>query len=161
MRHSLSGKLAGLWDAPDDQTAFNLLAEDKQQALLLLTRRLGAKDLWNAVRRIKNVYGNGGVGIDFEAWPFLESALSRRADFTRSFAKRKTVAGGFYEKGRRTAVLHFLYHDTTPRLWHVHFDLYSPVSSLQSAVRHLRHEYFGRLRPDWQIIAAALKDENR
>ena len=151
-RVALSGKLAGLWDAANDEIAFNALSLDKQQALLLLLQRLISKDLWQSVKRIRNVYGSGGVGVDFEAWPFLETALSRRKDFTRRFAKRTSVNGGFYETGRRNAVLHLMFRDGRTRRWHVHFDLYSPVFSVGTFLRHLRHEYFGKLRPDWRLI---------
>jgi len=160
-RQSLRGKLAGLWDAPDDERAFNALSPDKQQALLLMVQRLGNKGLWRAVKAIKNVYGASGVGIDFEAWPFLASTLTRREDFTRRFAKRKTVSGGFYEKGRATPVLHFLYQDGDPRLWHVHFDLFSPLYSVGSALKHLRHEYLGNLRPNWKMVREALNEKTR
>jgi hypothetical protein len=155
-RESLAGKLKGLWGASTDEEAFNALSADKQQALLLLMNKLISKNLWDHVRRIENAYGLYGVGIDFIAWPGIESALSRRHDFTRRFAKRKTVSGGFYEKGRKEAALHFLYQGE-PRLWHVHFDLYSPVESISSALRHLRHEYIGKLTPDWLMIRNALK----
>jgi hypothetical protein len=151
-RNNLRGKLRGLWNAPDDERAFNDLSLDKQQALMLLERHLSSKDLWQAVRRIHNIYGSGGVGIDFEAWPYLESRLSQRKDFTRRFAKRKSVRGGFYERGRRNAVLHFLSHEGNPPRWHVHFDLYNPVFSPMNFLRHLRHEHFGTLRPDWRLI---------
>src|SRR5712691_3838677 len=80
---ALTGKLVGLWDAPSDEYAFDSLSIDKQQALILMLHRLDAKTLWHAVKRIDNVYGEGGVGIAFTAWPFIESTLSRRRDFTR------------------------------------------------------------------------------
>jgi hypothetical protein len=155
-RAVLTGKLAGLWGAPSDQEAFESLSEDKQQALLLTVNRLVAKNLWDAVKRINNVYGQNGVGIDFTAWPFLENALSRRRDFTRRFAKRRSVKGGFYETGRREAVLHFLYQEGNPRGWHVHFDLYSPVQCFSSILRHIRYEYVGKLTPDWRMIRKSL-----
>jgi hypothetical protein len=151
-RDLLRGKLAGLWGAADDQQAFDRLSTDKQEALLLFARRLNEKNLWPAVRRIENVYGLSGVGMDFRAWPFLASVLTSRGDFTRRFARHRPAAGGFYEKGRHDAALHFLYQDSEPRIWHVHFDLYSPVRSLRSAVKHLRHEYFGKVTPDWRQI---------
>jgi hypothetical protein len=154
---SLSGKLTGLWGAASDEEAFDSLALDKQQALLLISRRLRDKDLWKTVRRVDNVYGIGGVGLDFTPWPFLKATLSRRRDFTRAFAKRRQTAGGFYEKGPTEAVLHFLYHEGKPRQWHVHFDLYSPVQSVGSALKHLRHEYWGRMKPDWRMIASILQ----
>lgn len=151
-RELLAGKLRGLWGALQDEQAFDALAVDKQRALLLISHRLQAIGLWPAVKRIENVYGEGGVGIDFEAWPFLESTLSARRDFTRRFAKRPNVSGGFYEKGRRVCILHFLYTDGSARRWHVHFDWYSAVDSFGSGLKHLRHEYFGKLRPDWKMV---------
>src|SRR5258708_35934911 len=80
IRESLTGKLAGLWQSPTDAAAFDSWTLDKQQAMLLLLGRLQAKGLWNLVRQIANVYGEGGVGIQFLAWPMIESALSRRKD---------------------------------------------------------------------------------
>jgi hypothetical protein len=154
---ALTGKLVGLWDAPSDEYAFDSLSIDKQQALILMLHRLDAKTLWQAVKRIDNVYGEGGVGIGFTAWPFIESTLSRRRDFTRLFANHKDTSGGFYEKGRAQAVLHFLYQKGDPRKWYVHFDLYSPVHSLSSALRHFRHEFLGKVKPDWRIIRQHLK----
>ena len=155
-RESLSGKLVGLWDWPTDEAAFDSLTADKQQALLLLMRRLRTKRLWEFVRKVSNVYGEGGVGIDFLAWPGIQASLTRRKDFTRLFASRKTVTGGFYEKGQARAVFHFLYTDGDPRIWHVHFDLYNPLHSLNSALKHWRHEYFRRMKPDWRTIQSAL-----
>ena len=155
-RELLRGKLAGLWGAGSDAAAFDSWPLDKQQALLLLLKRMQAKQLWHLVKRITNVYGEGGVGIEFEAWPMIESTLSRRDDFTRRFANHKDTAGGFYEKQRAAAVLHFLYQEGEPRTWYVHFDLYSPVHSPGSAWRHLRHEFIGKLTPDWRVIAKLL-----
>ena len=155
-RELLSGKLAGLWDAPTDAAAFDSWPLDKQQALLLLLDRLYAKDLWSLVKRVKNVYGEGGVGLEFEAWPRIASTLSRRRDFTRLFANHKDTHGGFYEKDRGTAILHFLFQEGEPRRWYVHFDLYSPVHSPRSALRHFRHEMLGRIKPDWRMIAKQL-----
>lgn len=156
-RESLSGRLAGLWGWPSDQEAFDSLALDKQQALLLLMRRLREKRLWDFVKRIDNVYGLDGVGIDFTAWPGIQATLSRRKDFTRRFARRKAVSGGFYETGRAASVLHFLYRDGKPRIWHVHFDLHNPLHSLGSALRHWRYEYWGKLNPDWRAIKNTLE----
>ena len=155
-RELLRGKLAGLWGAPTDEAAFDSWALDKKQALLLLLERLCAKDLWSLVKRIKNVYGEGGVGIEFEAWPKIKFTLSQRRDFTRRFANHKDMSGGFYEQDRGTAVLHFLYQEGEPRRWYVHFDLYSPVHSARSALQHLRYEYLGKLTPDWRTIAKHL-----
>jgi hypothetical protein len=157
-RDALTGKLSGLWGAPSDQEAFDSLTEDKQQALLLLLNRLQAKALWHVVKKIDNAYGEGGVGMGFTAWPLIESTLSRRKDFTRRFANHNDTKGGFYEKGRAEAVLHFLFQEEDPRKWYVHFDLYSPVYSPRSAARHLRYELVGRICPDWKIIRQRLKD---
>jgi hypothetical protein len=155
-RELLRGKLAGLWDAPTDEAAFDSWPLDKKQALLLLLHRLCAKGLWDLVKRVKNVYGEGGVGLEFEAWPKIKSTLSARRDFTHRFANHRNTSGGFYEKDRETAVLHFLFAEDEPRRWYVHFDLYSPVHSLRSAWRHLRHEYLGQLKPDWRLIGKHL-----
>jgi hypothetical protein len=156
-RQDLTGKLVGLWGAISDETAFDALTEDKQQALLLILRRMQDKDLWHLVRSIDNVYGEGGVGIGFIAWPFIQSTLSRRSDFTRRFANHRDTQGGFYEKGRADAVLHFLFQEGNPRKWHVHFDLYSPVHSVGSAAKHLRHEFLGKVCPDWRMIKESFK----
>jgi hypothetical protein len=152
----LSGKLAGLWGATNDAAAFDSWPLDKKQALLLLLKRMEAKKLWHLVKRITNVYGEGGVGLQFEAWPMIESTLARRNDFTRMMANHKDTTGGFYEKQRADAVLHFLFQEGEPRTWYVHFDLYSPVHSLGSAWRHMRHEFMGKLKPDWRMIAKFL-----
>jgi hypothetical protein len=156
VREALAGKLSGLWGAGSDEDAFNGCPVDKQQALLLLVSRLGEKDLWHIVKKIDNVYGEGGVGIGFSAWPIAKSTLSQRKDFTSFMANHKDRTGGFYEKGRAEAVLHFLYVDENPRKWYVHFDLYSPVYSPVSAFKHLRHEFIGKLTPHWRMIQERL-----
>ena len=148
----LRGKLTGLWGAACDADAFNSWPVDKQQALLLLLKRMHAKQLWRLVKRVTNVYGEGGVGLQFEAWPMIESTLARRNDFTRLMANHKDTHGGFYEKQRAAAVLHFLFQEGAPRTWYVHFDLHSPVHSPGSAWRHLRHEFMGNVKPDWRMI---------
>jgi len=156
-RELLAGKLAMLWGATSDAEAFDSLAIDKQQALLLLLRRMNAKGLWQTVQRIENVYGLEGVGFGFKAWPMIESTLSHRADFTRRFARHRDTSGGFYEKGRAQGVLHFLFQEGNPRRWYVHFDLHNPVYSLASLSRHIRFEVFGKLKPDWRMIRECLK----
>ena len=156
-RDLLRGKLVGIWGAESDQAAFDSWPTDKQQALIILAHRLDEKNLWHVVRQITNVYGEGGVGIQFLAWPMIESTLRRRPDFTRRFANHKDTTGGFYEKRRAHAVLHFLFQEGDPRLWYVHFDLYSPVHSVGSALKHLRHEFIGGLKPDWRLISKSLK----
>ena len=149
----LRGKLAGLWGATTDAEAFDSWALDKKQALLLLLNRMQNKGLWHLVKRVTNVYGEGGVGLQFEAWPMIKSTLSRRPDFARRFANHSDTSGGFYEKQRATAILHFLFREGEPRTWYVHFDLYSPVHSPGSAWRHLRHEMLAKVKPDWRTIA--------
>ena len=156
-REALTGKLVGLWGAASDESAFDSLAEDKQQALLLVLLRVQAKDLWHLVKSIDNVYGESGVGIAFAAWPSIQSTLSRRKDFTKRFANHKDTTGGFYEKGRPDAVLHFLFQEGSPPKWYVHFDLHSPVHSLGSCVKHLRYEFLGKICPDWKMIKQCLK----
>jgi hypothetical protein len=158
LRESLAGKLAGLWGAQSDAAAFDSLQVDKQQALLLLQRRLNEKGLWYVVKQVTNVYGEGGVGLQFYAWPMIESTLKRRKDFTQRFANHKDTAGGFYEKQTESAILHFLFQEGDPRIWYVHFDLYSPVHSPRSAMKHFRHEFLGGVKPDWQMIARVFKN---
>ena len=155
VREALTGKLAGLWGAGSDELAFNGFAVDKQQALLIMVERLETKRLWNQIKKIENVYGEGGVGIEFLAWPSIESALKGRKDFT-SFLGNHKRAAGFYEKGRADAVLHFRCQKGEPRKWFVHFDLYSPVHSPASAIKHLRYELVGKLTPDWRMIQQRL-----
>jgi len=145
-----------LWGAETDEAAFDSWSLDKKYALLLLLKRIRAKELWHLVKRIYNVYGEGGVGLQFEAWPMIESTLSRRDDFTSRFANHKDTSGGFYEKGRDEAVLHFLFQEGQPRTWYVHFDLYSPVHSAGSAWKHLRYEFMSKTKPDWRRIAKSL-----
>ncbi|HSS19230.1 MAG TPA: hypothetical protein VLL54_04090 [Pyrinomonadaceae bacterium] len=159
-RDALSGKLVGLWGSDSDAAAFEACAIDKQQALLITAGRLQEKGLWQVVKRINNVYGVGGVGIAFCAWPFILSTLKARSDFTRVFANHSDTTGGFYERHRSAAVLHFLYVEGEPKKWYLHFDLYSPVHSPASALRHLRHEFLGKLTPDWKIIGKILRSES-
>lgn len=155
-RELLRGRLKGLWGAPTDAAAFDSWPLDKKQALLLLLNRMHRKRLWHLVKQVTNVYGEGGVGLQFVAWPMIESTLSRRRDFTRRFANHKDTNGGFYEKQRGVAILHFLFQEGDPRTWYVHFDLYSPVHSPGSAWKHFRYEFLGKVRPDWRMIAKCL-----
>ena len=157
LRESLHGKLAGLWEHPDDASAFNSLSVPAQQALLLIVSRLVKRDLWQAVRQISNVWGEGGVGFEFTTWPMLHSLLSRRNDFTRLFANHHNTDGGFVEKDRATSVMHFLYVEGAPRKWSLHFDLHNPLHSPAGAWRHIRHEVLSKVKPDWQLISEGLK----
>lgn len=152
-RAALDNKLEGLYGYGPTPAAFDTIPVDKQQALLLLMRRLMALKLWDAVRRIDNIYGEGGVGMYFTAWPFLESALRSRKDFTRFLARHSDNSGGFLEKSRVKATLHFLYLDKGERHWHVHFDLHGPWGSPQSITRHLLKEKLLAQHPDWRAIA--------
>jgi hypothetical protein len=157
-RAALDGKLDGLYGYGPTPVAFDSIPVDKQQALLLLMRRLIALKLWDAVRRIDNVYGEGGVGMYFTAWPFLNSALRSRKDFTSLLARHSDNSGGFLEKSRVNATLHFLYIDQTgpergERHWHVHFDLHGPWGSPLSTARHLWREKFRAQHPNWRVIA--------
>lgn len=161
-RASFERKLEGLYGAETDERAFDALAVDKQQALLIINRRFVELDLWVAVRRIKNVYGRGGVGMNFEAWPFLESTLRRRKDFTSRLAAHRDAKVGFIECGLRRASLHILHHAKgRPPSWSAHFDLYNPWASPFDAVRHLFYEKFRGRTPDWRVIRDSLWSEPR
>jgi hypothetical protein len=151
-RETLEGKLRGLYGASGDEEAFDNLGIDKQQALLFLAHRLGELGLWGAIRRIENVYGTGGVGMNFSAWPELASALRSRRDFTTRFARHKDNDGGFLERERVLASLHFLYVDGDERRWAAHFDLYNPWSSPMNALRHLFYEKLKGFTPDWRNV---------
>lgn len=155
-REALSGKLKGMYGAPGDREAFDNLALDKQQALLLLAHRLSELDLWRTVRRVENVYGKGGVGMNFSAWPELTYRLCSRVDFTTRFARHKDNHGGFLERKRRLASLHFLYVDDGGRRWAAHFDLYNPWASPMNALRHLFYEKLRGVTPDWRAVRSAL-----
>src|SRR3954454_13436603 len=121
VKEGLGGRLSGLYGQTDDAAAFDSLGIDKQNALLILFARLSELGLWDAVRRIENVYGLGGVGMNFKAWPVLASTLKRRKEFTCRFARHGDTAGGFMEKGAVAGSLHFLYEDGAERKWGVHF----------------------------------------
>ena len=124
---------------------------------MLVLSRMSARNLWSAVKRITNIYGEGGVGLAFFAWPIIRSTLERSRDFTKLFANHKDTSGGFYEKGRATSILHFLYIDGDPAQWFIHFDLHSPVHSPVSAVNHFRYEVMSKVKPDWRMIEKYLR----
>jgi hypothetical protein len=147
-------KLAGMYGWGSDQQVYAALPQDKRAALLLIATRLIQKDLWPAVGRIVNVYGMGGVGLYFGALTDLESELKARRDFTTRFARHRDNSGGFLEKDRRHASLHFLYIDRPEgeREWHVHLDLYGPMGSIVTTSRHLLHEKWRKFRPDWRLM---------
>jgi hypothetical protein len=156
---ALARRLEGLYGGARDETVFDALAVDKQQALLILLRRFLELDLWDAVRRIENLYGEGGVGMNFSAWPNLKSRLERRARFSTWFARHQNTTEGFIERGTAgRAALHFLYSDSAAtRSWEAHFDLYNPWTSPANAWRHLLHEKLRRETPDWRMIGASLR----
>ena len=156
-RRALTGKLEGLYGEAADAGAFDALAVDKQQTLLLFVRRLGDLELWREVERVENVYGEGGVGMDFRAHDArLAATLARRKQFSTRFAVHGDCAEGFSEVTRARAALHFLRAKTDARRWSVHFDLHAPATSPQSALRHFWHEKLRRKTPDWRAIKAAL-----
>jgi hypothetical protein len=156
LRNELNGKLEGLYNYQSDIEAFDNLGIDKQQALLLIMNRMRELGLWEAVRSIRNVYGEGGVGMSFFAWPILHSMLTRHKEFTTLFASHKDCKGGFWEKRKREAALHFLYRDGSEREWMVHFDLYGPIGSPLSSLKHLYYEGFCKITPDWKMIASKI-----
>ncbi len=153
-RMALARRLEGLYGGANDAEVFDALVPDKQRALLILTRRLLELRLWDAVRRVENLYGEGGVGMHFLAWPFLRSRLRGRAAFSTWFATHRNTSLGFIERGRRLGSLHVLYIEGCR--WEAHFDLYNPWASPANAWRHLLHEKIRREVPDWRGIGAAL-----
>lgn len=147
-------KLNGLYGHEGDEAAYNALTRDKQEALDLLSGRLIGAELWRHLGRISNVYGRGGVGMYFSAVSDLETDLQGRRQFTRTFARHRDNTGGFLEKGRRHASLHFLYIDRQEggREWHVHLDLYGGWGSILTMIQHLYYERFRKFRPDWRMM---------
>lgn len=156
LRADLAGRLENLYGHEDAAGAFDALAVDKQQALLLFVRRLRDLDLWREVEKVENIYGLGGVGLNIRAERTLTSALAAHGQFSSRFAKHGDTAGGFYETGRARAALHFLRMRGGAPLWSVHFDLYSPSATARSLLRHLWHEAWRGETPDWRAIKAAL-----
>ena len=147
-------KLGGIYGYNGDESAYNSLTQDKHEALRLISERLVRADLWQYVGRIVNVYGCGGVGLYFSPVGDLEAELDRRREFTRWFARHHDNTGGFLEKRRKHASLHFLYIDPPEgeREWHVHLDLYGGWGSLITAVQHLYWERWKKYRPDWRTM---------
>lgn len=156
-RETLDRRLEGLYGHERDESAFDALAVDKQQALLVIVRRFLELNLWDAVRRVENVYGLGGVGMNFKAWPELTSGLQARREFTTRWANHHDTTGGFLERGVSRASLHLLYvDDEGQRLWAAHFDLYNPWASPLNAWRHWRNEKNRGSVPDWRTIGSSL-----
>lgn len=155
-RAALRPKLAGLYGYEDAANAFAALALDKREALLLFVSRFTELRLWHEVEKIENVYGEGGVGMNFSARRGLAAKLVRHRQFSSRFAAHGDCAEGFLEKGRSRATLHFLRMRDDAPLWSVHFDLHAPVATPLSALRHLWHEKLYRITPDWRAIKTAL-----
>jgi hypothetical protein len=156
LRADLTHKLENLYGHAEDESAFEALAVDKQQALLLFAVRFRDLNLWPEIERIENVYGLGGVGLNIRARSSLAATLAAHERFTSRFAKHGDTAGGFYETGRARAALHFLRMTADAPLWSIHFDLYSPSATVRSLFRHLWHETWRGETPDWRAIKAAL-----
>lgn len=161
IRRGLRGKLTGVYGSGDDETAFAAATQDKREALVLLMRRLTGIDLWKHVGKIVDVYGEGGVGMYFSAASDLRSALRSRSDFSRMFARHGDNSGGFLERNRRRAALHFLYIDSSDgnRDWHVHLDFYGPIGSLFSIAQHLYYERWQKFIPNWEIMKEFVTEE--
>lgn len=155
LRADLAHKLEGLY-GEEDRRAFDVLAVDKQQALLLFGERLRALNLWPEIVSVENVYGLGGVGLNIRARPTLAATLAAHERFSSRFAAHGDTAGGFYETGRARAALHFLRMHGDAPLWSIHFDLHSPAGTPLSLLRHFWHESWRKETPDWRAIKAAL-----
>lgn len=156
VRADLAHKLEDLYGHEDDRSAFDALAVDKQQALLLFAARLRELDLWPEIERIENVYGLGGVGLNVRARRSLTATLAAHGRFSTRFAAHGDTAGGFFETGRDRAALHFLRLRGDAPLWSVHFDLHAPTATARSLLLHLWHEKWRGETPDWRAIKAAL-----
>jgi hypothetical protein len=157
LRADLAHKLEGLYGAEDDARAFDALAVDKQQALLLFAARFRDLNLWREIESIENVYGTGGVGLNIRARNTLAATLAAHRRFSSRFAAHGDTAGGFFETGRARAALHFLRSTADAPLWSVHFDLHAPSATAFSLFRHLWHEKWRGETPDWRAIKAALR----
>lgn len=127
----------------------------------MLAGRLTRLVLWQNVRRIVNVYGQGGVGMYFSADSDFEATLRGRKDITSWFARHRDNTGGFFEKRRRRAALHFLFINSPSgeREWHVHLDFYGPMGSVLSTTQHLIYERFGKFRPDYRMMKELMAAE--
>ena len=156
-RAQLVGRLAGLYGHASDESAYDSLTEDKRQALLIFVGRFGRFGLWHGVERVTNVWGEGGVGIDFVAREGFEASLSAHPRFTPRFAGHgAATAGGFYETRRARAALHFLKMRAAPVRWAAHFDAHGPLGNPLSLARHIWHEVVRGRTPGWRLIRATL-----
>ena len=160
-RWLLNGRLVGLYGYGNDEADFDSLSIDKQQALLLLVGRFDQLGLWDRVKGIKNVYGEGGVGFAFEASNDFRTCIQLNSSFSSRFATHRNTEAGFLERGRRSAALHILYARSDRELWEAHFDLYSPVGTVLSAIMHLIKEKLARKTPNWIEIKEAIVENDR
>jgi hypothetical protein len=160
-RWLLNGRLVGLYGHGNDEAAFDSLSIDKQQALLLLMGRFDQLGLWGRVKVVENVYGEGGVGFAFKASNDLRTCIQLNPNFTSRFATHRNSEAGFLERGRCSAALHLLYARSDRERWEAHFDLYSPVGSVSSAIMHLFKEKLAGKTPNWIEIREAIADNDR
>jgi hypothetical protein len=150
---ALAGKLDGLYNYETTEVAFGNLSVDKQQALLLLLKQFLHLQIWDHVRRIENVYGIGGVGMNFIAWPSFLETIGWHKEFSRRFAKRPGNDGGFRERRVRFGGLHILYKGTgEARKWDAHFDMYNPLFSPANTARHVWNEVIKSHAPNWEMV---------
>jgi hypothetical protein len=155
-RSLLGPRIAGLYGISSAGSVFDSLGADKRQALGLLYAAFDRNHLWEFVRRIDNVYGHGGVGFSFSAWPSLKTELMQSRNFTQRLARHRGAVAGFFEKRVLRASLHLLCFDLRSIFWTAHFDLYNPAGSLRSAATHLVWEKALRRVPDWRQISSVL-----
>ena len=156
-RSLLAGRISGLYGRGTDESAYDYLDEDKRQALLLFVRRFARFGLWQGVERVTNVWGVGGVGLDFVAREDFSATLGSHPRFTRRFASHGgSTVGGFYETRRARAALHFLRMRAGPNRWAAHFDAHGPLAGPFSLARHLWHEVLRGRTPGWRAIHSAL-----
>ena len=160
-QHSLLGKIEGLYNHTIAPAAFNSLSLDKQQALLLLLQQFSTLHIWQHVRKIENVYGEGGVGMNFIAWPSFLETLHWHKEFSRRMAKRPGNDGGFRERRARFGGLHILYKGKgESRNWDAHFDMFNPLFSPANAARHVWNEVINSRSPNWLMVRDWLKTQN-
>lgn len=161
-RHALDSKLNGLYGAPNVPAAFNSLAPDKQQALLLVLKRFSAHGLWQHIEYIDNVFGEGGVGINFTAWPSFHEALRWHKEFSTRFAKRPGNDGGFRERRPRFGGLHILFKGKgEERRWDAHFDMFNPLFSPANTARHVWNEVLNSRAPNWRMVRDWVRSRER
>lgn len=150
-REMLGGKLSGLYDCGEaDGVVFDSLATDKRRALLLIASRYDELDIWRHVRRVTNIYGTGGTGVEFFADNHFTARLDAHPDFTTRFARHRDSSAGYFERRRRRGALHLLRANAEGDSWSAHFDLHSPVASPLSFARHVWHERIRGVCPGWR-----------